>query len=86
MRVKGVSVRVQLFAWVREAVASGDVTLELPAGGRGTEARIELARRYPALEGKLDGVRLAVNEVYQPWETPVRDGDTLAIVPPVSGG
>jgi molybdopterin converting factor small subunit len=86
MRAKAVTVRVQLFAWLREDAATGDVALELPAGGCGTDARTALARRYPVLAGKLDDVRLAINEVYQPWETKVSDGDILSLVPPVSGG
>lgn len=79
-------VRVLLFAWLREAAATADFALEVPAGGSGMEARAVLLRRFPVLADKLDGVRLAVNEVFQPWETALRDGDVLALIPPVSGG
>lgn len=81
-----VRVKVMLFAWLREAAATVDLTLEVPAGSSGVEARAALARRFPVLADKLDGVRLAINEVYQPWDTALRDGDVLALIPPVSGG
>lgn len=83
---ESVQVRVMLFAWLREAAATVELALEVPAGGSGVDARAALAKRFPQLADKLDGVRLAVNEVYQPWETELRKGDVLALIPPVSGG
>ena len=86
MGAEPLRVKVQLFAWLREAAATVDLILEVPVGGSGLDARAALARRFPVLADKLDGVRLAVNEVYQPWETVLRKGDVLALIPPVSGG
>jgi molybdopterin converting factor small subunit len=31
-------------------------------------------------------VRAAVNDVYVPWNHPLADGDTIAFLPPMSGG
>ena len=40
----------------------------------------------PALEGRLGAVRWARNEELVDLDTPVADGDVIAIIPPVAGG
>lgn len=42
--------------------------------------------QYPALRKLADRLLMAVNEDYATPDTPLSDGDTLAIFPPVSGG
>ena len=86
MRADAVRVRVQLFAWLRDAAGTEETTVELAAGARGDDARDALAARWPALRALLPGVRLAVNQEYRPWGTALADGDALALIPPVSGG
>ena len=34
----------------------------------------------------ISHVRVAVNHSWAQWDTPLKDGDEVAIVPPVSGG
>ena len=31
-------------------------------------------------------LKVAINETYQDWETPLCPGDTVAFIPPVAGG
>jgi molybdopterin synthase sulfur carrier subunit len=31
-------------------------------------------------------VRLAVNDAFVDWETPLNDGDSIVFIPPVAGG
>ena len=33
-----------------------------------------------------DRLRVAVNDDFAPWRTPLRDGDRLVFIPPVAGG
>jgi molybdopterin synthase catalytic subunit len=80
------TVRVRLFAWLREAAGTEECWLALRPGARGLEARTALLDRYARLRGLLDHVRPAVNQEYQSWEMPLSDGDELALIPPVSGG
>lgn len=35
---------------------------------------------------KLPGTRVAIDLEYADWNQPLRDGQTLAVIPPVSGG
>ncbi len=75
----------RLFATLREA-AAGRVALELPAGASLDDAWSELARRYPGLVPHRAFVHAARNGVHAAWTTPLADGDTVAFLPPVSGG
>ena len=79
-------VTIRLFAWLRDAAGTPELPLDLPGGGTGADVRRALVALRPELGPLLDGVRLAVNAEYQAWEGPVRDGDELALIPPVSGG
>ncbi len=80
-------VRVRLFAILRERAGEGSLELELPAGASVADALRALALR-PALAGVLDRMplRTAVNRGYSEPATLLRDGDELALIPPVSGG
>ena len=45
----------------------------------------ELQQKYhfPLEESFL---KVAINETYQDWDTPLKSGDTVAFIPPVAGG
>lgn len=45
----------------------------------------ELATRH-GLVLDMSAVRAAVNDVYVPWSEPLAEGDTIAFLPPMSGG
>jgi molybdopterin converting factor subunit 1 len=49
------------------------------------DLRKELGHRFPEL-GRLSVYMVAVNENYALDHDPVKDGDEIAIIPPVSGG
>lgn len=49
----------------------------------------DLYAELDALHGlglDTSAVRAAVNDVYVPWSQPLADGDTIAFLPPMSGG
>jgi MoaE-MoaD fusion protein len=80
------TVRVRLFAILRERLGSDSVEIELPAGATVEDALAELARgELGELLGKLP-VQMAVNRDYAEPTTTLAPGDELALIPPVSGG
>lgn len=49
------------------------------------ELRKLFGREYPELS-KLSSLAFAVNEEYADDDTPIRENDEVALIPPVSGG
>jgi molybdopterin synthase catalytic subunit len=79
-------VTVRLFAGLREQLGP-QLDAELPADATVADLERDLAARWPALAAQLACVAVAVNEEYVPGRTaPLRDGDVVALIPPVSGG
>ncbi|GAC1479288.1 MAG: molybdenum cofactor biosynthesis protein MoaE [Candidatus Dormibacteria bacterium] len=79
------NVRVVLFAKPRELVGKPNVDLALPVGATAADAWNQLSSRYDL--GPLPrSFRCAVNSEYAGWEDALKDGDELAVIPPVSGG
>jgi molybdopterin synthase catalytic subunit len=81
-----VSVRVRLFAIQRELAGVREVALQLPDGATIENAWASLVALHPKLAPGRAFVRFAKNGDYASPDTPLGDGDELAIIPPVSGG
>jgi MoaE-MoaD fusion protein len=81
------TVRIRLYAILRQRARRDWVELQLPAGATVGDALRELAHSQ-GLEDVLPRmpVRMAVNREYAALHTPLREGDELALIPPVSGG
>ncbi|HVE69714.1 MAG TPA: molybdenum cofactor biosynthesis protein MoaE, partial [Solirubrobacteraceae bacterium] len=75
------TVRVRLFAMLRERAGADEIELELPEGARVADA----LARLDDLAGGLSLV-MAVNREYAQPDAPLAAGDELALIPPVSGG
>lgn len=83
-------INVKYFASVREAVGTGQETLELPDGGSTVGAvRSVLVSRGGVWEealGEGRAVRMACKQMMCGPETPVDEGAEVAFFPPVTGG
>ncbi len=80
------TVNVRLYARLKELIGARDVTLCLPEGATIAELRDLLGQRYPRVKAILPTVVYAVDEEYVPVTHALRDGDDVAVIPPVSGG
>jgi molybdopterin converting factor subunit 1 len=78
--------RVLLFAALREKAGAREVLVEVPAGATVAELRDAVAALHPSLAPLLRNVAAAVNEEYAAADHSLREGDTVALIPPVSGG
>lgn len=72
---------VKLFAMLRERAGSDSVAVELPDGATVGDLLGELSPLIGAMP-----VRAAVNREYSAESAELRDGDEVALIPPVSGG
>jgi len=79
-------IAVRLFAVVRERAGRPQVDLELSEGASVAEAAGALVRQIPSIESVMARVAYAVNREYVASDMQLKDGDELAIIPPVSGG
>lgn len=78
-------VRVLLFAALKDELGVSETTLTLDEGPKNVLRVIEALNQSPArfLER---GVRAAVDEEFTTFEHELRGGETVAFIPPVSGG
>jgi len=81
-----VKIKVLFFASCRDIVKAREMELEVPDGAPAGEVLNRLCETYPRLSDLRGRMALSVNEEYAPAETALRPGDTLALIPPVSGG
>jgi molybdopterin synthase catalytic subunit len=82
-----ISVRVLFFGAARDAAGHDEVSLDIPADADADAAFREILKTYPALERFGRSLLFAVNQEYvAAKDMEVRDGDEIAVFPPVSGG
>ncbi len=79
-------VSVRLFAGLHDLLGQRDVTLELPDQATVADLREQLSQEYPVVTPYLTTLICAVGDEYVPSEHRLRDGDDVALIPPVSGG
>jgi molybdopterin synthase sulfur carrier subunit len=82
--------RILYFAWLRGKIGTAEETVALPAGVSDVAALLGWLRtRGPGFAEALEDlsvVRVAVNQEYVKPSHRVRDGDEIALFPPVTGG
>ena len=78
------------FAWLRARIGCAEEEVALPREVHDVAGLLDWLRtrggRYAEALQNLAVVRVAVNQDYVGLEHPVRDGDEVAIFPPVTGG
>ena len=79
-------ISIKLFALLRERAGTSELTLELPEGATISVAAETLASRLTTIRDLLPRVAFAVNREYRDRNATLREGDELALIPPVSGG
>ena len=80
------SVRVLLFSVLRDGVGTGELSVPLPEAATGADLLDRLGDEHPEVARHRPVIRLAVNRRYVPPDTPLADGDEVALITPVSGG
>jgi len=81
-----ISVRVLFFGAARDAVGQTEVEVSLKGNSTAANAFEEVLEKFPKLRRFGRSLLFAVNQEYAAADREVKDGDELAIFPPVSGG
>ena len=74
------------FGSVKDLAGSSAERLELPPAATVSSVLDTCAARYPKLGQFLPALAVAVNEEYVSRSAKLKDGDVVALIPPVSGG
>jgi len=79
-------ITIRLFALLKDRAGTDQLDLDLPEKSTIGTAVDHLRHRLPALADHLNHIGFALNRSYTQPNTPLQDGDELALIPPVSGG
>jgi MoaE-MoaD fusion protein len=80
------SIRVLLFASLKERAGVNSLTLEIPDDARVQDLKLLLAEKYPNLAPALDSALVSLNREFAFDEDPIPPLAEAALFPPVSGG
>lgn len=78
--------QVKLFASYREIVGARQLPWTLREGATLGQLVDAVLAAHPGLQGHRETMFLAVNRAYAQSDTVLRNGDEVALLPPVSGG
>lgn len=79
-------INVLAFARVREILGSNEMTVHTAGTATVRELWEQLAAQHAELVPFHSSIRFARNGTIVAPETPLQDGDEVALLPPVSGG
>jgi sulfur-carrier protein len=83
-------VRLLYFAWLRARIGHAEEDLAVPAEVRDVAGLLLWLRGrgggYAEALRDLSIIRVAVNQEYVGIDHPIREGDEVALFPPVTGG
>jgi molybdopterin converting factor subunit 1 len=84
--VGSIRIRVLFFGAARDITGRAELELALNGSATAREALAQLLETFPGLRGFGRSLLVAVNQEYANLDLQMRDGDELAVFPPVSGG
>lgn len=79
-------IQVLFFGILKDLLGRSSDTLELPEGSRLEAVLSHYKSQAPRLESLLPSLAVSVNQEYSGLDHPLRGGDEVGLLPPVSGG
>ncbi len=79
-------VRVLFFGMLKDLVGKASDSVDLPEGASVADLLTQYTSKFSSLKESLPAIAVAVNQEYAGAGTDLRDGDEVALLPPVSGG
>ena len=80
------SIELLLFAEVARECGTQRLSVPCEAGSTVDQLLAGLTESHPQIAARREVIAVAVNECYVNRDHVLHDGDTIAIIPPVSGG
>ena len=85
--VYDMKIQVLFFASTREITGLSKLDVDISSPDSTTDdLKTELSKRYPSLKFTENHINIAVNKKYVTEATLLKDGDQVALIPPIAGG
>jgi molybdopterin converting factor subunit 1 len=81
-----IRVKILFFGRLKELAGHAEDSLEFAEGATVEQLFALYAARHPELAKYRSSVVASRNQEFAAWDTPLRSGDEVAFLPPVSGG
>lgn len=81
-----ISITILYFASVKDITGVKKETMELPLNTSIKKLLAKISLSYPDIKSILNVVKISVNYKLIDMNTILKDGDEVALLPPVSGG
>src|SRR5690242_5914046 len=79
-------VKVLLFASLRELAGVRELVVHLEEAATTSDLKLAVAAQLPVLANGMQNITLAVNKAYVLEAVQLKNGDEVALLPPISGG
>src|SRR5215470_1879962 len=79
-------VRVLFFGMLKDLVERGHEDLNLPETATLKDVLSHYGGRFPRLNAMCSSIAMSINQEYAGSDSRLKDGDEVALLPPVSGG
>lgn len=83
---KTISIKVLFFGRLREIIGRAEDSFDLPHGASIEDLFATYRNSHPELADYRSSLVASCNQEFAAWTTPLRAGDEIAFLPPVSGG
>lgn len=79
-------IQVQVFARIKEIVGATSISCEVPENGTVADLRAGLRQQHNELSSLIDHCIIAIDNEFADDNSRVKPNQTIALLPPVSGG
>ena len=79
-------IKVLYFSSIKDKIGITSENIEIAENSTINDLIKLLSEKYPQIKDSLQNSMFAVNEEYASIDQELKEGDTVAIIPPVSGG
>ena len=81
-----ITIKILYFAFIKELTGVRTDTMKLPDGSTINNLLTNILDIYPQINNLLKTIKVSVNYKVVDKNTILKDGDEVALLPPVSGG
>ncbi|SNZ09546.1 molybdopterin synthase sulfur carrier subunit [Persephonella hydrogeniphila] len=79
-------IKVLYFSSIKDKIKKSSEYFDVGANSTVSDLLKSIEEKYPDISDNLRNIMVAVNEQYADREEKLKEGDTVALIPPVSGG